>query len=298
MSYSGGSGRSFGSKGSSQKKDRKRRQEFHKHKVKLTEEGHVDFEQLKVRVAVALDKLGHQVFAVEPGGYTFHNWMTSFNMLLDDFEERAGPKNLPKDYYDARLKLTADLLKPAETADVDWEIQNMETEINSVNLHMSELTKQVNEKRDGWRERASKIDHLKAELVVSEKKLEEAIEALAKEKKRQSFFSKVFSSSKNSSAGSAKDQVDSIRTIKDEIEKKIQELESSPIDSVDDLDNNLITLKEKLDELQQNLADWNSKKEELSQLSEKRVETTAALSKTISALKLGESTIEDNAASE
>jgi DNA repair exonuclease SbcCD ATPase subunit len=298
MSYSGGSGRSFGSKGSSQKKDRKRRQEFHKHKVKLTEEGHVDFEQLKVRVAVALDKLGHQVFAVEPGGYTFHNWMTSFNMLLDDFEERAGPKNLPKDYYDARLKLTADLLKPAETADVDWEIQNMETEINSVNLHMSELTKQVNEKRDGWRERASKIDHLKAELVVSEKKLEEAIEALAKEKKRQSFFSKVFSSSKNSSAGSAKEQVDSIRTIKDEIEKKIQELESSPIDSVDDLDNNLITLKEKLDELQQNLADWNSKKEELSQLSEKRVETTAALSKTISALKLGESTIEDNAASE
>jgi len=298
MSYSGGSGRSFGSKGSSQKKDRKRRQEFHKHKVKLTEEGHVDFEQLKVRVAVALDNLGDQVFAVECGGYTFHNWMTSFNMLLDDFEERAGPKNLPKDYYDARLKLTADLLKPAETADVDWEIQNMETEINSVNLHMSELTKQVNEKRDGWRERASKIDHLKAELVVSEKKLEEAIEALAKEKKRQSFFSKVFSSSKNSSAGSAKDQVDSIRTIKDEIEKKIQELESSPIDSVDDLDNNLITLKEKLDELQQNLADWNSKKEELSQLSEKRVETTAALSKTISALKLGESTIEDNAASE
>jgi len=216
---------------------------------------------------------------------------------LDDFEERAGPKNLPKDYYDARLKLTTDLLKPAETADVDWEIQNMETEINSVNLHMSELTKQVNEKRDGWRERASKIDHLKAELVAADKKLEEAMEALSKEKEKQSFFSKVFSSSKNSSAGSAKEQVDSIRTIKDEIEKKIQELESSPIDSVDDLDNNLITLKEKLDELQQNLADWNSKKEELSQLSEKRVETTAALSKIISALKLGESPNEDNAAS-
>ena len=298
MSYSGGSGRSFASKGSSQKKDRKRRQEFHKHKVKLTEEEHVDFDQLKTRVTVALDKLGHQVFAVEPGGYTFHNWMTSFNMLLDDFEERAGPKNLPKDYYDARLKLTADLLKPAETADVDWEIQNMETEINSVNLHMSELTKQVNEKRDGWRERASKIDHLKAELVVSEKKFEEAMEALAKEKKKRSFFSKVFSSSKNSSAGSAKDQVDSIKTKKDGIEKKIQELESSPIDSVEDLSNNLATLKEKLDELQQNLADWNSKKEELSQLSEKRVETTSALSKIISALKLGESTIDDNDASE
>ncbi len=298
MSYSGGSGRSFGSKGSSQKKDRKRKQEFHKHKVKLTEEEHVDFEQLKTRVAVALDKLGHQVFAVEPGGYTFHNWMTSFNLLLDDFEEKAGPKNLPKGYYDARLKLTADLLKPAETADIDWEIQNMETEINSVKLHMSELTKQANEKRDGWRERASKIDHLKAELVKSEKQLEVAVESLAKEKKKQSFFSKVFSSSKNSSFDSAKDKVDSIKKRKDEIDKKIRELESSSIDSVDDLDNNLATLKEKLDELQQNLADWNSKKEELSQLSEKRIETTAALSKIISALKLGESTIEDNTATE
>ena len=135
---------------------------------------------------------------------------------------------------------------------------------------------------------------LKQRLVKSEKQLEVAVESLAKEKKKQSFFSKVFSRSKNSSFDSAKDKVDSIKKRKDEIDKKIRELESSSIDSVDDLDNNLATLKEKLDELQQNLADWNSKKEELSQLSEKRIETTAALSKIISALKLGESTIEDN----
>jgi chromosome segregation ATPase len=293
LSYAGGSGRSFGPKGSSQKKDHKRKQEFHKHKIKFTEEDHLDFEQLKVRATTALDKLGHQVFSVEPGGYTFHNWMTSFNLLLDDFEEKAGQKNLPKEYYDTRLKLTADLLKPAETADIDWEIRNMETEIDSVMLHMSKLSAQVNERRGEWRERSAKIDRLRGERVALDKRLKDATEALGREKKKQSFFSRLVDSREKATVSLAKERVVSTEAEIDKIDESIHELETRPTDSVEELDNNLATLREKLGELQENLAAWNLKKQELSQLSEKRVEATAALSKIISSLKLGDVLMEE-----
>ena len=78
MSF-GGSGRSsFGSKGfaGGQKKEKRKKQEFHRHKVKYSEEEHLDFQHLKERTVTALGKLGAQVFSLEPGGYTFENWMT------------------------------------------------------------------------------------------------------------------------------------------------------------------------------------------------------------------------------
>ena len=138
----------------------------------------------------------------------------SFNLLLDDFEEKVGPTNLPKNYYDARLKLTADLLEPADTADIDWEIQNIETEIDSVKTHMSELTKRVNEKRERLRERTSKIDRLKREKMDSEEQLGEAVKDLDKIKKKQSLLGRLFSGSKNSSVDSAKKKVDSLKSKK------------------------------------------------------------------------------------
>ncbi|MHB1867650.1 MAG: hypothetical protein ACYCPP_01740 [Nitrososphaerales archaeon] len=292
MSFAGGSGRSFAGK-SSQKKDRKKKQEFHKHKVKFTEEEHIDFKQLKDHVALALDKLGHQVFSLEPGGYSFHNWMMSFNLLLDDFEEKVGPSNLPKDYYDARLKITADLLQPAETADIDWEIQNLETEIDSVKVHMSELTKQASEKRERLRERASKIDRLKREQMNSEEELGQATKSLDKTKKKQSLFSRLFSTSKNSSVDSAKKRVDSLKSKKEQIDENLQELEVGSKDLGKGFEYEIAILKEKLESMQQSEAEFIAKKEEKSQLSERRAHATADLSQIISSLKLGEPAIEE-----
>jgi chromosome segregation ATPase len=292
LSYSGGSGRSFGSKGSSQKKDRKRKQEFHKHKVKFTEEDHLDFEHLKTRVTVALDKLGHQEFSVESGGYTFQDWMKSLNLLLDDFEEKADPKNLPKDYYDSRLKLTADLLEPSETADIDWEIKNLEGEIDSVKAHMFELSKKVGEKREAKREIESKIDRLKVEQTDLEKRLEEATSDLEKAKKKRSFFGRMFSSSKNSPLDLAKEKVDSLKSKQQEIEENLNRLETVSVDSGEQLENELAVLKEKLESLQQSQGEWNMKKDEKSKFTEKRIEATASLSRVISVMKLEEPSVE------
>jgi len=49
LSYSGGgSGKSFGNRGlSSQRKEKKKKQEFHKHHLKFTPDEHLSLDQLK-----------------------------------------------------------------------------------------------------------------------------------------------------------------------------------------------------------------------------------------------------------
>ena len=58
-------------------------------------------------------------------------------------------------------------------------------------------------------------------------------------------------------------------------------------------ENELAVLKEKLDEMQQSEAEFIAKKDEKSQLSEKRAQLTAELSQIISSLKIGEPVIEE-----
>ncbi|MDG6906568.1 MAG: hypothetical protein JRN20_12370 [Nitrososphaerota archaeon] len=312
MSFSTSSGRSFGGKSSqrkgrkrkqefrerkvAQRKDQKKRQEFHKHKLKFTEEQHLDFEQLKSRVIVALDKLGHQVFSVELGGYTFHNWMTSFNLLLDDFEEKAGPKNLPKVYFDARGILTEDLVKPADTADLDWEIQNLETEIESVTSHMSEYMQEDSGNRENRLKISSTAERLRTEEVELKKKIAQAVDDLNKAKKKRSVFRKLLSNSKNSSIDSAKNTIEILQSRIVEIEKNLHELQSISQLYAKDFNNELNVLVEKLRNFQQSEAEFIAKKDKISQLPERRIEATAALSQIISLLKLGELTMEEKTA--
>ncbi len=276
------SGHSYGGKGSSQKKDRKKKQEFHKHKLKFTEEEHLNFEQLKGRVTLSLQKLGQQVFSAE--GYTFQNWMTSFNLLLDDFEEKA--ENLPDDYYSERERLTAELLKPLDTSDIDLETGKIEKEVESVNTEISKITAMASARRERERKAASRISDLKRERLDSDSELDDAMKDLGEAKKKQSFFGKLFSGSKSSAVDSAKDKVSSLKAKRKTIEESIQELESDSSISVEKLDARLSYYKEKLAALQLELAGWNSKKQERMQLAEKRAETTDALSKMISSIKL------------
>ena len=283
MSYSSGPGRSFGGKGVSQKKDRKRKQEFHKHKVKFMEAEHMDFEQLKMRVSVALDKLGHQKFSLEPGGYTLHNWMTSFNLLLDDFETKSNPANLPKEYYDERQRLTADLLKPIDNSELDDEIDNIESEIESLNLRMSSLNemagKEISRKKA---ENASQIADLRREQAESHNELDDAVKELERSERKRSVLGRLFSG--NPSLEKIKDRIGLLRARNERITEEIQTLESVAAKS--EIDNEIASLRENLDELRNKEAELKSRKEERSQLEEKRANATSALSKMISSLNL------------
>ncbi|MGH2637696.1 MAG: coiled-coil domain-containing protein [Rhabdochlamydiaceae bacterium] len=295
MSLSGGSGRSssFGKKGysSAQKKEKKKKQEFHKHKIKFSEqEGSIDFDRLKDRVSVALDKLGSQVFSPEPGGYTFYNWMTSFDLLLDDFEEKTAAnystKNiLPREYYDARVKISEDLLKPIDTSDLDTEIQKIQVEIDSLQLQISEFMQKKVRLANAHGESSSKIYGLEKKREESDEELKEADAELEEEqqkKKRKSFLSKMFHS-RSFSADSAQDKVNSIKKRREEIDESIRELEDKA--SVDDLKEQLVRTREKLAAFEQKMGELQTLKLEREQLTEKRKVATDALSAMISSLK-------------
>ena len=232
---------------------------------------------------MALAKLGSQKFSSDPGGYTFSNWMTSFNMLLDDFEEKVGVANLPRDYLDQRQKLTGDLLKPIDTSDIDDEIEKIDAEIKSTELEIAKLTAELSSIRERDRETSVKISSLKRARADADKELANANNNLNLAKKKQSMFNRLFSG-KRIEVDSAKSRVNSIEEEQQRIEKQILELENTSETSNDDHNDHLSHLNQKLADLRFNLGEWAEKKEQAMQLSEKRIETTSEMSKLIESL--------------
>ena len=291
----GGRPSSFGRKGFStqQKKEKKKKQDFHKHKLKSAEEEtQVNFQELKTRVSTALDKLGHQVFSLELGGYTFQNWMTSFSLLLDDFEAKAG-SNLPASYSETRQRLTSELLEVIDTSPIDSQISTVEAEIEFVEEKASQIAARAEEEASREKaERASKLSSLKKEKTASEAEVSNAKLALEVEKERSantSFFRKLFSGKSaggQSSPKAAQSRYESAKTnnlkLDDEVkslEREIDENSSSPA-ALTRASEQSTSLRSQLDSLRNELAELEAKKLEQLQLKEKR----EIAAKTLSAL--------------
>ena len=284
MSYSG---HSFTPRGATPKKEKKRKQEFHKHKIRIADEDNLDISKLKERTTLALAKLGSQKFSADPGGYTFSNWMTSFNLLLDDFEEKLGYANLSKDYQDCRQKLTGDLLRPIDTTHIDDEVEKLEAELKSTELEIAKLNTELSSIREKERETSAKIDNLKRVRINSDNELASANNELNVAKKKQTMFNRLFSG-RRLEVDSAKSKVDSIEQEQKSIDKQILELENTSEASDDDYINRLSLLNQKLADLRFTLGEWAEKKEQEMQLSEKRIEATSEISKRIEYLDASE----------
>ena len=293
MSYSGGSGKSFGNRGfASQRKEKKKKQEYHKHHLKYTPEEHQSLEQLKERVSIRLQKLGTQVFSSEPGGYAFHNWMTSFNLLLDDFEEKCPPSGLPKEYYDTRLKLTAQLLEPVDTSVLDSQVEQLEKEILSVEGKIAEIA-QKSEKVavEEWHEDDAKILRLKRERTQIDLDLVTARDNLETERKKtnQSVFKRLFSGSEAIKPLQAK--VDSLISRRGEIESSLHSLEEDRTKKKGDVkkfDSDILGLRATLDELIAGLGEVQAQKQAIAQITEKRAAVTKSMTEAISLLHFSE----------
>ena len=284
MSYSG---HSFTPRGATPKKEKKRKQEFHKHKIRIADEDNLDISKLKERTTLALAKLGSQKFSADPGGYTFSNWMTSFNLLLDDFEEKLGYANLSKDYQDCRQKLTGDLLRPIDTTHIDDEVEKLEAELKSTELEIAKLNTELSSIREKERETSAKIDNLKRVRFNSDNELANANNELNVAKKKQTMFNRLFSG-RRLEVDSAKSKVDSIEQEQKSFDKQILELENTSEASDDDYINRLLLLNQKLADLRFTLGEWAEKKEQEMQLSEKRIEATSEISKRIEYLDASE----------
>ena len=186
---------------------------FHPRKIRIQETPKLDFGQLKSRTINALDKLGRQRFSTEPGGYALENWTRGVNVLLDDFEEKAGAARLSEEYLARRRELDYRLSNPAPVASTDEEMSELAAGISSIESKIeSERALMI-----------SRISELKAgeAKLSAELKLEQGRAADAGPGQDSgSFFKRLFSGKKALAKGNG---------------SKVEELESELASTSDEL---------------------------------------------------------------
>lgn len=280
--------RSFG-----QKPVKKKKQDFHRHKIKPEELGSLDQKTLKEKTMLALSRLGDQRFSQQPGGYTFENWMKSFNLLLDDFEENARAQQLPKEYFAKRLELSSALIHSNQSFELDLEINKLKEEEDKLlmittSLHLQSKIDRENEERN---ERIRSLEEEKSVLLRSLEKASYNLDARKKQiQDSQKLLKRLFSSktSEDTPIETLEARVVDARSKLEAIEKKINDqrkkIESAPKVRSEGL--TVLEADEKLESVQIRLSELEEKRLEASELLEKRKEVTSQMSEIISKIEL------------
>ena len=296
LSYGRSSGRggSFNRSGPSSKKDKKKKQEFHKHKVKFSDEEKLDFASLKERAIVSLDHLGKQHFSEE--GYGFENWMTSFNMLLDDFEERAGAENLPKEYVEKRQKLSAGLVRASDSSSLDIEIAKLQAEQRDMMDKLQKMSAQSTHDKES-QDRAAKIDTLNEERSKYEALLREEKERLEERKLEiedsKKFFKRIFRSSSGPSLESIEARISDLRGKLEALDRKLsehklkREVSGYRVLTPAEIRVAFPDEQAELDAIDSKLEKLQEKKLAASELSEERENATKTIAEILSKIELG-----------
>jgi hypothetical protein len=105
---------------------------FHQRKIRIQETPKLDFDQLKARTINALNKLGQQKFPIELGGYALDNWIKGVNVLLDEFEEKAGATKLSPEYLASRHELNERLSKPVSVSSIDDDLSQLRANTSEI----------------------------------------------------------------------------------------------------------------------------------------------------------------------
>ena len=137
-------------------------QPFHQRKIRIQETPALDLLQLKARTTNALGKLGQQKLSAEPGGYAIENWARGVNVLLDEFEEKAGAQRLSPEYLARRQELNELLSHPVP-------VQSLDREESELSRGVSEIESRIEAERA---QIASRLSGLKAEQARCSDELE------------------------------------------------------------------------------------------------------------------------------
>lgn len=270
-------GRSSSRSGSfgKQKKEKRRKQEFHKHKMKFTEDEKLDFTALKDKTVVSLAHLGKQQFSQEPSGYGFENWMKSFNLLLDDFEEETGTQNLPKDYFDKRQEFTSALMKSTTRSELDSEISKLQEEEKALMEKLQRMGAKLIHEHDSSK-RASKIDTLSMERATYIDHLEDERRKLAQRKKEvehsKRFFRRIFTGSKEKgpAVSSIEARIEELESQVEGVDRRIAQLRTRN----DQSGYRVITEQELKQEFPKQFSDLNDVRSQLEELHAKKLNET------------------------
>ena len=253
-----------------------KKQDIHHRKVRFSEATPIDNDQLRTRTIFALNKLGHQKFSSEPGGYSLENWIRGLNLLLDDFEEKIGAAKLPPDYANRRRELTNWLSKPVDLSSID-------KGISELRQSEEEILRKLDEART---QNSSRIDELRAEMARRSAELEEEkrrVSSIATEQRSDSIFKRLF-------GGNSKPPVDASENRVEEMESRLRVLaneileEQKSLKSIEE-HSSLSPLAEewgRLESLQARRRELENERLEKVQLVREREELTASIAETIS----------------
>jgi len=244
--------------------------------VKYSEPAPPDYNQLKARTIIALDRLGHQKFAAESGGYSLENWVKGVALLLDEFEERVGEARLPKEYLEMRRLLTDYLQKPVDTSSIDASISELRGK-------EAEVVRKLGDERDRTK---AKIEELQKEVSKLNAELEEekALSANAPAPERSgSLLRRLFGAGPASTAKEHSDR-------RDELEKMVQTLQGEiseqqkMLKSIDQRSQGSPMAEDwqTLETLQSKMRELESERLEKVQLVKEREEFTASIANVIS----------------
>lgn len=253
-------------------------QSFHQRKIRLPETSELDYDQLKSRTVIALDKLGHQKFSTEPGGYSLENWIKGVNVLLDEFEEKMGEGRLSPDYISKRHELNDRTSEPVSTSTIDESISDLTRNLAEVRGRIDAGREQLVSKLVDLK---NERDKCSTELAQEQKRISD----LATNQKPDSFFKRVFG---GGSKASTKDPETNVR----ELESRIGALSDEILGQ-----QGLIRLFDQhspespfaedwktVESLQTRLEALGSERVEKVQLVKERDEITASIAETISGL--------------
>jgi hypothetical protein len=294
LSY-GNSNRTF-----SQRPVRRKKQDFHRHKIKVSKiRDSINFASLKDRTLLSLFHLGEQRFSEELGGYSLENWLKSLNLLLDEFEEQIGRRNLPSGYFAKRLELISSLARSIfPSSELDSQIaKKREEELMLRNAITSlQLKRKLAKETE---ERAERLKNLETEKVRCLELLEESKGNLAQKRKQiqdsKRILNRMFSSSKHldqSSLPIFENRVKDLTAKIDAIDKKILDQRrrielAKETSALEEAPTDFSALESKYEDVRLRLEELEKRKFEEMQLSEKRKEATDALREMISKLEVG-----------
>ena len=253
-------------------------QSFHRRKARVEETPALNFDELKARTVNALEKLGGQRFSSEPGGYSLENWVRGVNVLLDEFEEKAGPARLSPEYLTKRRELNAALSKPVIVASIDDSISELRS-------RMAAVEGRIEAERI---RRVSRVAELKTEVAQCSSELEEERRRVAGEAPspvKGSLFGRLLGRSKTPAKASenrVRELSAKLAALSEEVAEQKKQLKlvdvrtpASP--SVEDW--------EQLDSMQARLKELEAERLERAQLVAERAEMMGSMAEAVSRME-------------
>ena len=176
--------RSAGKGASPKKRSAKKKQGFHTAKRRPRQPEELDIEKVKERTSSGLEHLGRQTFSVDRGSYGMEGWVKSLNLLLEDFESKIGPDQLPESYAAQKEAIIRGLSTPVNTTELEAKVEAIRAEEAEIKMKLEREKERI----------SARLVEMRNERDRKSKELENeksSLERLIQERKSVSFLSKL-----------------------------------------------------------------------------------------------------------